>query len=65
MECEMYTCVSCGKEINIQTIKKCIQTKDCQSFKCPGWFCRTEMHIDEDGDIKKGHNKLCKTQINN
>ena len=58
----MYTCVSCGKEINIQKIEKCNKTKNCQSFKCPGWFCGTEMHIDSDGDIKKGHNKNCKKE---
>ena len=31
--CEMYECVKCKKEINIQKIDKC--TKGCNSFKCP------------------------------
>ena len=48
--CEMYECVKCKKEINIQKIDKC--TKGCNSFKCPKWLCSVEMHIDKDGDIK-------------
>ena len=58
--CEMYECVKCKKEINIQKIDKC--TKGCNSFKCPKWLCSVEMHIDKDGDIKLGHDKNCKNK---
>jgi len=64
MECEMYSCLGCGKEINIQRIKKCELSPLCQSFKCPGWFCGKEMHIDKEGDVKKGHNPNCKNGKN-
>ena len=58
--CEMYECVACKKEINIQNIKKCSNT--CMTFKCPSWFCSTLMHINKDGNIKKGHDEKCKSK---
>ncbi len=59
--CEMYECVKCKKEMNIQKIEKC--SKDCCSFKCPKWLCSVEMHIDKEGNIKLGHYKNCKKNI--
>ena len=55
--CEMFECIKCKKELNIQQIKKC--DKSCNSFRCNGWFCGIEMYIDNNGDLKQGHNKKC------
>jgi hypothetical protein len=56
--CEMYECIKCRNEINVQKITKC--NEKCYSFKCPKWLCSTEMHIDKEGNIKIGHDKNCK-----